>query len=74
MLTLAKEQSAQIQDSTTKAQYDELIQTQIDVQTTQMDILSTLYKYAWAVILVVSALVIFLFSRSVVEAQTGRLA
>jgi len=69
--TLAANQAALIEDPTTKAEFEEISTNQANVASTAQDILGTLFQWSWVIILFVSAIIIFLFSRSLVERQTG---
>ena len=70
----ANAQAAGITNTSVRDQLVTLYNNQAENTTTQQDILSTMYQYAWLIIIVLSALVMFLFSRSLVETQTGRYA
>jgi hypothetical protein len=74
IITDANAQAQGLTNSSVKSQLTSLYNSQADNTTTQADILSILYNYAWLIILVLTAIITFLLSRSIVEAQTGRYA
>jgi hypothetical protein len=71
ILSLAQADIDEIQDAAIKSEINDTITSAKTATLDNISVTSALFKYGWVFILVIIALIIFLFSRRLVEYQTG---
>lgn len=71
VLLKANESIAQIQDENVKARFYESVGNALDSQEQNVSITTGMYQYSWIIVLVLAGLVLFLFTRSIVEYTGG---
>lgn len=62
---------SQISDATVKAEIQGIISQALNAQTNNIEVNANIFQYSWIFVLIVSAIVIFIFSRRLVEVGGG---
>lgn len=65
------ESVADIQDSEVRSHVNSVIGTALDAQSNNIDINASLFQYSWVIVIGLTAIILFLFSRRLVELGGG---
>lgn len=71
ILAYAQEDLDSISDANISSQIDSTIQEARDAGITNIEVNSDIFQYGWVIVLVLAAIVVFLFSRQLVEYGAG---
>lgn len=71
ILLMANESISLIEDQNVKDRFYESVGNALDSQEQNVTITTNMYQYSWIIVLVLAGLVLFLFTRQVVEFSGG---
>lgn len=64
-------ESVDIQDAEVRASVTDGIESGLDALETNIDVSQDIFRYSWVIVIILTALVMFIFTRRIVETQGG---